>query len=127
MKRFIKGLSVMSFLGLVVAVALLAPAVRPASAANVNVDVGKLVVTGGTPGTYVSVWQASGGLAADSAGQPIGVMESVTPVSATGSTEVFVPWGQASNVFIWNPSKGYTFLQTVAPGSRGEVITISAK
>ena len=85
------------------------------------------MVTGGAPGTYISVWRAAGGLAADSAGQPIGVMESVTPVSNTGATEVFVPWGQASNVFIWNPSKGYTFLQTVAPNNRGDVITIAAK
>jgi hypothetical protein len=127
MKRVVKGLSAMSLLGLVVVVALLAPVVQPAAASNVDVNVGKVLVLGGTPGTYISIWRASGGVPADSAGQPIGNMESVTPVSSSGETEVFVPWGQASNVFIWNPSKGYTFLQTVAPNDRGDVVTLTAK
>jgi hypothetical protein len=122
MTRLLKSFALLS---LMVIVALLLAAVQPA-AANVDVNVGKVLVIGGTPGTYVSVWQA-GGISTDSAGQPIGVMESVTPISPTGQTEVFVPWAQGSNVFIWNPNKGYTFLQTVAPSGRGDVITIAAK
>ncbi len=120
--------TVLSLVAIVAVVAVVAGmSIQPVSAANVNVDVGKVLVTGGTPGTYISVWQAAGALAADSSGQPIGLMESVTPISPNGQTEVFVPWGQASNVFIWNPSKGYTFLQTVSPNDRGAVITIAAK
>jgi hypothetical protein len=120
--------TVLSLVAIVAIVAVLVGfSIQPASAANVDVNVGKVVVTGGAPGTYISVWQAAGGLAADAAGQPIGVMESVRAIDPSGQTEVFVPWGQASNVFIWNPSKGYTFLQTVSPSGRGDVIMIAAK
>jgi hypothetical protein len=123
MNRVIKGLAVLSLVAMVV---VLVAAAQPVAADNVNVNVGKVVVLGGTPGTYVSAWQAAGN-PADSAGQPIGVMESVTPISPTGSTEIFVPWDQATNLFIWNPNKGYTFLQTVSPSNRGDVITVMAK
>jgi hypothetical protein len=120
--------TVLSLVAIVTIVTVLVGfAIQPVAASNVDVNVGKLVVTGGAPGTYISIWQAAGGLAADSAGQPIGVMESTTPISPSGQTEAFIPWAQASNVFIWNPSKGYTFLGTVSPNGRGDVITLAAK
>ena len=123
MKRVIGGLLVVA---LVAVLGAFAVTVQPAAADSVHVNVGKVVVIGGQPGTYVSAWQASGG-ATDSSGQPIGIMESVTPVSPTGATEIFVPWGQMTNVFIWDPGKGYTLLQAVSPNNRGDQITLSAR
>jgi ABC-type oligopeptide transport system substrate-binding subunit len=124
MKRILTGLSVMA---LVAVLALLVMSALPAAADEVNKDTDKAVILGGTPGTYISVWRAGGPIATDSSGNPIGTMESVTPISLNGATEVFVPLYTASNIFIWDPNKGYTFLQTVAPSSADSPITIAAK
>jgi hypothetical protein len=115
MNRHMKNLSVIAL----VAMMLVLPTI---AAANVDVNVVKLVVMGGRPGTYVSIWQGQ-----DAAGQPTGTMESVTPISPSGQTEVFAPWSMASSVYIWDPNKGYTFLQTVTPTNRGDLIMIAAK
>jgi hypothetical protein len=122
MKRVLTGLSV---LALVAMLALFVGSAQPA-AAGVDTLTNKVAITGGDPTGIISVWQASGP-AADSAGQPIGNMESTTRVSPTGLTEVFVPLGMASNVFLWSASKGYTFLGTVAPSAAGGPITLAAK
>jgi hypothetical protein len=125
MNRILKGLSVVA---VVLVLALLIVPVQPAAADDVSQLTNKVAVSGGTTDGIISVWQAGGGPAADSAGQPIGNMESATRVSPTGLTEVFVPLGKASNVFIWTPSKGYSFLGTVAPSqSAGGPITLEAK
>ena len=115
---------VMSVLAIVALVAVVGFAVQPVSAANVNVDTAKVVVMGGPQGGVISIWRSSGGdpLAG---GTPTGLLESATPISPAGSTEAFVPFDQVSNVFLWTPDKGYKLLQTVAPSSRGELITIS--
>jgi hypothetical protein len=124
MKRI---LTVLSVAALVAVLVVFAATVQPAVADSVHVNVGKVLILGGQPGTYVSAWQAGGAATTDSAGQPIGIMEGVTPISGSGQTEIFVPWGQVSNVFIWDPSQGYTFLQTVSPNNRGDQIVLTAK
>ena len=130
--------AVMSVLAIVALVAVVGFAVQPVSAANVNVDTAKVVVTGGPQGGVISIWRSTGGEPLAN-GTPTGLLESATPVSPAGYTEAFVPYDQVSNVFIWTAAHGYTFLQTVAPNSaaipgstadaaaRGEVITLAAK
>ena len=120
MKRLLTGLSVLAL------VVMLALSVGPA-AASVDTLTNKVAISGGDPTGIISVWQSSGGTPTDSAGQPIGTMESATRVNPSGLTEVFVPLGMSSNVFLWSPSKGYTFLGSVAPSSAGGPITLAAK
>jgi hypothetical protein len=122
MKGLLKGMSVVA---LVAVLALFVAAVQPAAAVDTLTN--KVVIMGGPSDGIISVWQATGPLAADSAGQPIGNMESTTRVSPTGLTEVFVRDGMASNVFLWSPSKGYSFLGTVSPASTGGPISLAAK
>ncbi len=124
MKRFLQGVSV---LALVAMLALFATSALPASADSLALLSNKVVVTGGSPDGIISAWAASGPSAADSSGQPIGTMESTTRVSPSGATELFVPNGMASNIFLWTPSGGYTFLGSVAPSSSGGPITLAAK
>ena len=90
MKRILTSLSV---LALVAILALFVGSAQPAAANDTLTN--KVAITGGDPGGIISVWQASGGPAVDSAGQPIGTMESATRIDASGLTEVFVPLGMA--------------------------------
>jgi hypothetical protein len=123
MKRVLTGLSVVA---LVAMLALFVGSAQPA-AASVDTLTNKVAIAGGEPGGIISVWLAAGGPAADSAGQPIGTMESATRIDASGMTEVFVPLGMASNVFLWSPTRGYTLLGTVVPATSGAPITLAAK
>jgi hypothetical protein len=123
MKRVLKGVSV---LAIVAMLALFVASAQP-TAASVDTLTNKVVIMGGPSDGIISVFQASGPTAADSSGQPIGTMESTTKISPTGLTEIFVPLGMASNVFLWDSSKGYTLLGTVAPSASGGPVTLAAK
>ncbi len=124
MKRVLKGLF---GLALVVALASFAASALPAAAVGPEQPTTRVIVVGGPPDAIISVSQAAGAAAPESSGAPTGLVESVTTVSPTGQTEVFVPVGTKSNVFIWSPSKGYTFLGSVAPDAAGAPVTLNAR
>ena len=113
----------MSVLAIVALVAVIGLAVQPASAANVDVNTAKVVVMGGPQGGVISVWRSYGGQAL-AGGAPTGLKESATPVALAPFTEVFVPFDEVSNVFVWTSDHGYRLLQTVAPNGRGQLITL---
>lgn len=124
MKRVLKGMSV---LALVAMLALFVTSAQPVGAESLALLSNKVVITGGSPDGIISAWVTNGPSATDSAGQPIGTMESTTRISPSGATELFVPNGMTSNVFLWTSDKGYTFLGSVAPSATGGPVTLAAK
>ena len=123
MKRVLQDLCRLAF---VVSLVLFAVSAQPIAAVGPQQPTARVIVMGGPPDAIISVSQAAGaGVTEMSA--PTGATESVTSVSSTGQTEIFVPVGTTSDVFIWSPSKGYTFLGTVAPNAADGPLTLTAK
>jgi hypothetical protein len=53
------------------------------------------------------------------------LLESVTPASPTGLTEIFVPVGMTSAVWGWTEKSGYRFIGNVSPSDSDNVITLT--
>ena len=87
----------------------------------------KVVVGNAAPGQIIAVFQGAQASELQAADPGIAQLESTTPV-ATGSlvTELFVPVGMASTVWIWDETSGYRLLGTVEPGSRSQPIHLDA-
>lgn len=98
----------------------------PISPAPESEQTTKILVPNAIPGQVIAAFQ---GAHTDEEGTDPGIipLESTIPVARDGKvTELFVPVGIASSIWIWDESNGYRFLGNVLPGERSQPVELDA-
>ena len=111
----------------IVAIALAAALLTTSTAFAKNGWTAKVLVLNAPPGFVVAVFQGSYSGLPDSLDPGTATVRSTTHIARDAkATELFVPVGTASAVWIWDEDSGYHFLSNVAPGDSVGPIIIDA-
>jgi hypothetical protein len=87
----------------------------------------KVLVLHGAPGDVVVAFQGAYVGAPQPADPGVAPLESTTPVARDGKpTELFVPIGMTSALWIWDQDSGYHLLGNVTPGENPDPIEVDA-
>jgi len=90
----------------------------------------KILIVNAQPGQVIDAFQGAWGF------DPVATMdrnttghdllESTTPAATGEPTELFVPVGKVSAIWVWDEKNGYRFLSNVSPADSDSVRTLDA-
>jgi hypothetical protein len=87
----------------------------------------KILVPNAAPGQVITAFQGEYTPGPQGNDPGSASLESTIPVAADGKvTELFVPTGIPSSVWIWDEQTGYHFLRNVTPGNKSQPIQLDA-